>query len=432
MWRYLRNFPKFLACFAIIITAVTIVVVWKIRRAALDALFRDRPAQIEDTRAREALVEAKRGRLLLVDNDLYDIDTGTVIFKNWLKEKTPQRLFYDSQPKKYIAQYERGFVRYALNGAEEATLLQKNKPAFSDDLKGAVYSNEKDIWRADVDWKAFKLVNERKVTSVGQFSDLYLADNIVVGTEKTLLVHNINKVLNVKLDTGDVKPMQISLDGISKRKSPDSKGVVGLENGKFYYYEVDTDDAKYFPVGRGAINDYQWLGNGKCVAIAAMKTVIQFDRAKRTLTELVALPVPCNRIGEPSPDGRFVFCASMVNGKAALVDVEKKTATPVTGGAGVCWVSNDTFAFSREAPDSDLSGTWLETVGQGERRVSPEPYLVTRRGAELMVVKSAGLVVFVTKQGISKMKPDGTEVAELVKLLHPPSFVQDIEDWKAE
>ena len=49
-----------------------------------------------------------------------------------------------------------------------------------------------------------------------------------------------------------------------------------------------------------------------------------------------------------------------------------------------------------------------------------------------MVVKSAGLVVFVTKHGISKMKPDGTEVAELMKLPHPPSFVQDIENWKAE
>ena len=432
MWRYLRNFPKFLACFAIIITAVTIVVVWKIRRAALDALFRDRPAQIEDTRAREALVEAKRGRLLLVDNDLYDIDTGKVIFKNWLKEKTPQRLFYDSQPKKFIAQYERGFVRYALNGAEEATLLQKNKPAFSDDLKWAVYSNEKDIWRAAVDWNAFKFVNERKLTAVEQFSDQYFADNIVVGTEKTLLVHNMNKVLNVKLDTGDVKPMQISLDGISKRKSPDSKGVVGLENGRFYYYELDTNEPQYFPVGRGAINDYQWLGDKKCVAIAAMKTVIQFDRAKRALTELVALPAPCNRIGEPSPDGRFVFCVSGVNGKAALVDAEKKTATPIIGGMGVTWVSNDTFAFAREVPDSDLRGTWLQTVGEGERRVSPEPFLVTKKGAELMLVKSAGLVVFVTKHGISKMKPDGTEVAELMKLPHPPSFVQNIEEWMLE
>ncbi len=431
MWRYLRNFPKFLACFAIIVTAVTIVVVWKIRRAALDALFRGRPAQIEDTRAREALVEAKRGRLLLVDNDLYELDTGTVIFKNWLKEGTPGRLFYDAAAKKFIAQYERGFVRYALNGAEEATLLQKNKPAFSDDLKWAVYANEKDIWRADVDWKAFKLVNERKVTSIGQFSDLYLADNIVVGTEKTLLVHNINKVLNVKLDTGDVKPMQISLDGISKRKSPDSKGVVGLENGKFYYYEVDTDDAKYFPLGRTAINDYQWLGNGKCLAIAGMKTVIQYDREKRTLTELAALPAPCNRIGEPSPDGRFVFCVSGVNGKAALVDAEKKTATPVTGGAGVSWVSNDTFAFAREVPDSDLRGTWLQTVGEGERRVSPEPYLVTKKGAELMVVKSVGLVVFVTKHGISKMKSDGTWVAQLCALPHPPSRVESVEEWKS-
>ena len=102
-----------------------------------------------------------------------------------------------------IAQYERGFIRYGMNGAVEARLVQKNKPAFSDDLKWAVYANEKDIWRADVDWKEFKLANGRKVTSIGQFSDQYFADNIVVGTNKTLLVHNMNKVLHVNLETGD-------------------------------------------------------------------------------------------------------------------------------------------------------------------------------------------------------------------------------------
>jgi hypothetical protein len=428
-WGFLKPLTKYgFIILAMIAGTVAFVSWWYVHRLK-QAIWEGRPTPVEDIRPQLALLESKLGRLLLVDNDLYELDGGKLIFKNWLKEKTPQRLFYDSPAKKFIAQYERGFVRYTLNGAEEATLSQKNKPAFSDDLKWAVYAKEKDIWRADVDWKAFKLVNERKVTSIGQFSDLYLADNIVVGTEKTLLVHNMNKVLHVNLETGAVKPMQVSLDGIRKRKSPDSKGVVGLENGKFYFYEVDTDDAKYFPVGRGAINDYQWLGNGKCVAIAAMKTVIQYDREKRTLTEVVTLPFQCNRIGEPSPDGRFVFCT---RGGGVLVDVVEKTATPVKAGAGVCWVSKDTFAFAREVPDSDLRGTWLQTVGEGERRVSPEPYLVTKKGAELMVVKSAGLVVFVTKQGISKMKPDGTEVAVLMKLPHPPSFVQDIEDWKAE
>lgn len=429
-WGIFKQFPKY-AFIALVIVGSTVAFVgWWFVHGLQKAW--DKPGRVEDIGPKLALLESKQGRLLLVDNDLYELDGGKLIFRNWLKEQTPERLFYDSTAKKFIAKYERGFIRYALSGAEEARMIPKSKPAFGGDLKWAVYSDGKDIWRADVDWKTFKLTNERKVTAIGQFSDQYLAENIVVGTDKTLLVHVMNKVLHVNLESGDVKPMQILLDGISKRKSPDSKGVVGLENGKFYYYEVDTDDAKYFPVERGAINDYQWLGDKKCVAIAAMKTVIQYDRSKRTLTELVALPAPCNRIGEPSPDGRFVFCASMVNGKAALVDVEKKTATPVIGGAGVSWVSNDTFAFSRETPDSDLRGTWLETVGQGERRVSPEPYLVTKKGAELMPVKSAGLVVFVTKHGISRMKPDGTEVAELMKLPHPPSFVQDIEDWKPE
>ena len=102
--------------------------------------------------------------------------------------------------------------------------------------------------------------------------------------------------------------MQISLIDINKRKSPDSKGVVGLENGKFYCYNVDTDEAKYFPVGRGAINDYQWLDNDRCAAIAGGTRVILYDRKQNTLKEVVTLSVQCTKIGEPSPDGRFVFC----------------------------------------------------------------------------------------------------------------------------
>jgi hypothetical protein len=231
----------------------------------------------------------------------------------------------------------------------------------------------------------------------------------------------------VNLETGDVRPVRIPLDGIAKRRSPDSKSLVGLQGGQFYCYDVDSDAAKTIPVGRGAINDYQWLGNDKCVAIAAMKTVIQYDRINRSLTIASSLPVQCNRIGEPSPDGRFVFCYSWKG--AALVDLEKHTAIPVTGGEGVSWVSNDTFAFSRDVPDTQLRGTWLQTVGEGERRISPEPFLVNRTGPALMKLKSSGVVVFATEHGLSKMKPDGSELIDLVKLGKRVECVRTVETW---
>ena len=238
----------------------------------------------------------------------------------------------------------------------------------------------------------------------------------------------MNKLLRINLETGDVKPTQISLNGIAKRKSPDGKSVVGLERGQFFCYDVDTEDTKTVPVGRGAINDFQWLDNDHCAAIAAGKAVILYDRAKNTLNDIAALPGHCSRIGEPSPDGRFAFCAGI--GAGVLVDFKEKTAVPVAAGAGTSWVTNNTFAFSREVPDSELRGMWLQTAGQGERRISPEPYLVSKTGAELMKLQSLGLVVFVTKHGLSTMKPDGTALAQLAPLANAPSHVLGIELWK--
>jgi hypothetical protein len=430
IWALLKKVPKYALVLILIVGSSVAFCGWwyfySAKKALHKALYEGHPVPAEDIGPKLAQVETKWGRLMLVDNDLYDFDSGGVIFKRWLKEGMPLRLFYDGETKKFLAQYERGFVRYDLRGTAEATRGQKFKPAFSDDFKWMVYAKNKDIWRADVDWKDFKLVNEKRVTAIEQFNEQNFADNIFLGTEKTLVVRNMPNLLRVNLETGDVKPTRISLQNIGNRKSPDSKIVIGVENGNFYCYDVDADDAKMQRIGRGAVNDYQWLGNDRCVAIAAGKTAILYDRLKNELTTIAELPYPCGRIGDPSPDRRFVFCSGR---GGVLVDVDKKTAVPVVGGAGICWVSNDTFAFSRELPNSDLRGTWLQTVGEGERRVSTEPYLVNKTGPALMALKPAGVVIFATKHGLCRMKPDGTEVSDLVKLVRPASRVLGIEEW---
>jgi hypothetical protein len=427
---WIRAFPKFALVFILIAGSTAAFGVWWFVLRPFSSLNWGGPRVVEDIGPKLAQVEAKPGRLLLVDNDLYEIDTGTLIFKDWLKNGMPQRLFHDSGTKRFIAQYERGFVRYASSGAAEATLLQKFKPAFSDDLKWMLYAKDKDLWRADVDWKEFKLANERKVTAIEQFNETFFADNIILGTEKTLIVRNSNKLLRVDLETGDVKPVRIKLNDIGKRRSPDGKSVVGVEGGQFYCYDVDSDELKTIPVGRGAMNDYQWLGNDRCVAIAGGRTVVLYDRPTHQLSEIAALPSQLSKVGEPSPDGRFVFCIG--RGSGALVDLEQKTATAITGGAGVRWVSNDTFAFSREVPDSDLRGTWLQTAGEGERRVSPEPYLVGKSGGLIMSLPSLQLIVFATKHGLSKMTPSGAAAVTLVSSSQPVNRVLSIDKWKAE
>jgi hypothetical protein len=426
---WIRAFPKFALVFTLIVGSTVAFGVWWFVLRPFGSMSWGGLRVVEDIRPKLAKLEAKQGRLLLVDNDLYEVDSGTLIFKNWLqKHGMPQRLFQDGQTKRFIAQYDRGFVRYEPSGAVETALLHKFKPAFSDDLKWVLFARDKDIWRADVDWKEFKLANEKKVTAIEQFNETYFTDNIILGTEKTLVVRNSNKLLRVNLETGDVKPVRIKLNDVGKRRSPDSKWLVGVEGGQFYCYDVDSDELKTIPVGRGAMNDYQWLGNNRCVAIAAGRTVVLYDRLANTLNEIAALPSQLSRIGEPSPDGRFVFCAG--RGTGVLVDLEQKTATAVTGGAGIHWISNDTFAFSREVPDSDLRGTWLQTAGASERRVSREPYLVGKLSGLIMSPPNLDMVIFATKHGLLKMKPDGSEVAELAKLPAPPSQVLGIQEWK--
>jgi hypothetical protein len=429
IWAWLRKAPKIALVLFVFVGSNALFGIWWLSRPGKQSGYGGAPvAAVVDNGPKILRIEAAPERLILVDHDLYDLDSGAVIFRNWLQKDMPQRLFYDADAKKMIAQYQLGFVRYNLDGTVQATLLQQFEPAISKDLKWILYVKDKDIWRADIDWDGFKLVNERQITSIEQFWPQNFAENIMFWTDKSLVVRNLATLLGVNLETGNVTPVRIPLNEIAKRRSPDGKRVVGAENGVLYCYDLESNTTKTIRIGRLALNDYQWVGNDKVVAIAAGRAVVSYDRLNNTLNEVLQLPMMCTKIQAPSPDGRFVFCSDWKG--AYLVDLEKRTATPFTGGAGVEWVNNDTVIFSREVPDTALRGTWLETAGEGERRISPEPYLVNRTGPEIMKLKSAGVLVLATEHGLSKMKPDGSEEAEIVMLARPPGRVLAIESWK--
>jgi hypothetical protein len=430
-WGWVKAFPKFALVFVVIVgSTIAFGFWWYVLRIPKNAVTMQGHIQsqppAEDVGPKLATIVAKHDRLILVDNDLYDTDDGTLLFKSWLEKGMPERLFYDSEAKKIIAQYELGFVRYSLSGKVEATLLQRFRPAVSKDWKWVLYVKDKDIFRADIDWNEFKLVNERKLTSIEQFWPQGFVENIFFWTDKTLIVRNLSNPLRVNLETGDVKPIRISLEGITGPRSPDTKNLVGVQGGQFYCYNVDTDMAKTIPIGRVLINDYQWLGNDKCVAIAAGKDIVLYDRLKNTLSEVMTLPFQCSKIGAPSPDYRFVFCNGW--GRTLLVDLQNKTTLPIAGGWGP-WVSNDTFAFSRDVPNTELRGTFLQTAGEMERRISPEPYLIYHTGPALMELQSASMMIFAAQHGLSKMKLDGSDVTELIDLRSPPKQVLAITDW---
>ena len=421
IWAWLRRAPKIALVLAIIVGSTLIFGIWWIRHRAEQKAVLNAPVVIEDNSRKIARIEAAPDRILFVDDDLYDLDTGERLFRNWLKESEPQKLFWESDSKTVLAEYDRGFVRYAPDGTEKARLALKFPFYLSNDFKWLLFARDKDIWRADIDWTNLQLTNEKQVTNLERFDDAFFAQTILFGSDHTLIVRAGMQVVRVNLDNGEVHPNRVPMQDLVKRKSPNGKNIVGIENGRFYCYDLDSELAKEIPVGRLPINDYLWLGNDKCACIVAGKAVVLYDRIANTLGEVVNLPMLCNKMGAPSPDGRFAFCIG--RGKGVLVDFEKKAAIPVTGGVGLRWVSPDTFAFSREIADSSLRGTWLQTAGEEERRISLEPYLVHESGGEIMSVKTSQMIVFATEHGLSTSNLAGTDTKQAVSLVRPPSLV---------
>ena len=260
------------------------------------------------------------------------------------------------------------------------------------------------------------------MTNIERFDDAFFAQAILFGSDHTLIVRAGMQVVRVNLDNGEVHPNRLPMQDIVKRKSPDGKIHCGHRKMAGSIATIWTASLpKKSRLGGLPINDYLWLGNDKCACIVNGKVVVLYDRLANTLGQVVNLPLLCIRIGAPSPDGRFAFCIG--RGKGVLVDFEKETAIPVTGGVGLRWVSADTFAFSREIADSSLRGTWLQTVGEDEQRISLEPYLVHESGGEIMAVKTSQMIVFATEHGLSTSNLAGTDAKQTVSLARPPSLV---------
>jgi len=424
-WALIRRFPKFIVVAVVLIGSTTLFGIWWFTHSPRK-LADDHAAEIQqeqDTARKVAEIEAKMGHLILADNDLYNVDTGELIFQNWLSEGMPLKLSYDAPSKKLVARYKNGFVRYNLDGSENAKLLQRFTMVISDDNKWVVYVKDKDIWRADVDWQAFKLTNEKQVTSIGLFQEPFFAENIALGTDKTLVVRNLMKLLRVDLETGDVHPAVLPRANLARQRSPDSKSIVGIQNGKLYCYDVDSDSAKTTPAARLEMNDLQWLGNDRAACVLNEKVVATYDLASNALTEICQLPILCTKIGEPSPDGRYIFCAN--NRQGVLVDLQGKTATPVTGGAGITWVSNDTFAFSRDVSDSNLRGTWI--YDGKEKRIYKNPCIT------IVPINndSERSVAYIFPQNIFVLS-DGGYQTKLETIVKPCQSILGLSDWKYE
>src|ERR1700736_609169 len=121
IWRWLRAFPKFILLFVVFVGSTLAFAFWyftrspKVRKIDYAAIEKAR-----EERAKQALkAEGRIERLVMVDRDLYDAESGELIFTHWLGENIPVKLFWERQTKTVLAQYERGFVRYGMDGGEK-------------------------------------------------------------------------------------------------------------------------------------------------------------------------------------------------------------------------------------------------------------------------------------------------------------------------
>ncbi|MBL9177219.1 MAG: hypothetical protein JNM65_04085 [Verrucomicrobiaceae bacterium] len=429
-WRFVKAFPKYAVVVAVLVVSTSLFAFWWFfgrKQTQRWEFAKPDPAKVEEVRKTAASLPNRLGWLALVGSDLYDMSSGELLFRNWLRG-IPLRIFYYPDSNCLMVQAERGIMRFGMDGKQDGAMGVESPPAFTNNGSIAMHIKDGDIWVADVDWTAFKFVNERQATKYGQFFAPYFSANVYLASDNACLVNHQNKLLRVDLKTGDLQQMSLPIHRSMRPRAPDCKMLVGEEGEKFLAYDIDKGEPVLLPK-TGRISDFQWLNNDACAFIVEGKHVAVFDRKDSKIEVAATLPFDCQKISSPSLGGRYVLCHGRDD--YALVDVEEKKAEALGIDAdNLSWVSNDTLLYSRELPDMKLRGTWIKKVGREPERILAEPYVVGYdKSAPVALLRELGVVAFATRNALFKMKPDGSELTEVAKLAQPVGRIQGVELW---
>ena len=438
----LRKAPKYVFVFAVIGVSSALFWFWWISRPKKTAQLppsgpsapsvpnRPPPPSASPVDKRAGYAEKVRGkfdRLLLVDNELYDMSEGKVVISEWLQHGMPRKLMVDPETNTLMALYPNARIRYALEGRETGRLPGPSEMFVSANERWALFIRDKDFWHADLDKASFKLVNEKRVTSLGQFWGSNLKENIMLVGEKRLVFRHQNNPLVITLESGEVKPLQIPTWQLESRRSPNGRYFVGIERGMFMQVDVDSDNVLLENFGNATMDGAQWLGNDRCIYLSSGRALMEFKRGAQDLIKLKEFAKPYKVIGFPSPNQRYLFVAN--SNYIVLVDLNTKKELPVALGSGHTWVTDDTYVFSRDTLDTTQRGTWLQRAGQAERRVSQEPFMVGQ-GENADRLPELGIAVAFTKRGMLKIPTDGQGDATPLPMAEPPKSSVRIEQWR--
>ncbi len=430
-WRIIKQFPKFAVVGAVFIISTGLFVFWWMtKKPARPQQERVDYRKIEKA-AKVAALPAKMGWLALVGKDLYDVSTGERIFQDWLNG-IPQRLFYQPETNKLMVQVERGIMRYGIDGRKDGAMGETSPPAFSSDGKRAMFVRDGDIWLADVDWNAFAFSNERQATKLGQFVPNYFEPNVRLFSEEALIMRLQNKLIRVDLQNGDIQPVKIPQLNVPKRRSPNGRYMLNEEGGKLCFYDVNRLEAKVVASIPERLSDVQWIDDDSCALILGATKFAVYNRVSGSLNQIATLPFSCSQIAQASPNGGYMLCGGRKG--VAVVDLKRKAASDFgTPAQHFGWVSDDTLIYTRDVPNTNLRGTWLRTIGDAERLVVAEPYIAGLNGSGAVApLRQVELVVFGTRDALYRMKPDGSELTELVALKRMVARIVAVEIWGAD
>lgn len=429
--KLIEAFPKLAIAIGVFVLSTGMFAFWWFTRSSGTSSGRTQYGPpVEDVRQQiAATLPAKIGWLALVGTDLYDISTGELLLAGWMNG-VPQKLFYQPGTNKLMVHAERGVMRYGLDGRKDATMGENSPPAFSEDGKRAMYIRDGDLWLAEVDWKAFRLLGERQATKGGQFNPNFFASQLQLFTENSLITGQGRQFLHVDLKQGDIRQVKLPDTQLIRRRSPDGGVAFGEQAGKLVLFDCDTSSGTPVPNVKQRALDFRWMGNSACAFIHnGGASVALYDRKRGTTSEITKLPFPCEKLAGPSPDGRYVLCAGRRG--IAVVDLKSKAAREFGLPAQhFGWVSDDTLIYTRDVPDTTTRGVLLQTMGQPEQQVLGDPYTVGRDGgAAVCPMLQIGEVVFGTRNALYRMKPDGSELKEIAKLKRPVGRIQAVEIW---
>jgi hypothetical protein len=381
-----------------ILFAAGIIAVWFLRSS------KGHISKQEVAEAKSEIIEKKKEKLsanfekvFLAGRDLYDLETGKPLFENWFSGtgSAPGRIFYLTRTKRIVAQYGRNFGLFSLDGKQEQVLPAS---AVSDDLTHGFFPKDGDIWLGKIDWQKGIYTDERKITSVGYFKDQYFVDNVLLGTDKKLLVRQPQKLLLVDVDSGRVQESDLPLEDLASRASPDRSQVIGLVRGRKgggYVFSLETGEASPVEMPeRIGISQYVWLSPEHCLLVVIGKGILSYKKGASQVEVLLETPV--RQITSVSPDGKYAIAVAgpHTRPEIGLINIQTKSIEKLPGDLeGIFWTDPTHFFFSRITLDSELRGTWVRNVDGVEKRLAPAPYVEKGRviGRPVVLLKDAAM-----------------------------------------